>query len=149
MVRILVSYVIPTNFGKSLKGNFRNISLPIVYSVLDKLSMVNDVYENDQFLCLNPVSSWCCGLWSPHSSPYSLQVLGQNCYFPSVGRISRRIYTFRCKSASSAQGSVLRSIRYVILLLDVVYVLLVITLHSIIIIELRYESSCEYAASVN
>ncbi len=57
------------------------------FFLLDKLNMVNDVPdmvndvpENDNF-CLNPVSSWPCGLWSPHSSPYSLQVLGQSYYF--------------------------------------------------------------------
>ena len=50
------------------------------FFLLDKSSMVNDVPENDNF-CLNPVSSWRCGLWSPHSSPYSLQVLGQSYYF--------------------------------------------------------------------
>jgi hypothetical protein len=45
------------------------------FFLLDKSSMVNDVPENDNF-CLNPVSSWRCGLWSPQSSssPYSLQV---------------------------------------------------------------------------
>jgi hypothetical protein len=41
------------------------------FFLLDKSSMVNDVPENDNS-CLNPVSSWRCGLWSPLSSPYSL-----------------------------------------------------------------------------
>jgi hypothetical protein len=50
------------------------------FFLLDKSNMVNDVPENDNF-CLNPVSSWRCGLWSQHSSPYSLQVLGQSWYF--------------------------------------------------------------------
>jgi hypothetical protein len=79
------------NLERKLTGNYRNISLPIVcsvqtncsisyFSLLDKSSMVNDVPENDNF-CLNPGSSWRCGLWSPHSSPYSLQVLGQSYYF--------------------------------------------------------------------
>ncbi len=50
--------------------------------ILDKSNMVNDVSENDNFDWLNPVSSWRCGLWSSHnSSPYSLQVLEQSCYF--------------------------------------------------------------------
>ncbi len=54
----------------------------------DKLNMVNDVTEspnqNEDFdYCLNPESRWrCfCGLWSPQSSLYSLQVPGQRCYF--------------------------------------------------------------------
>jgi hypothetical protein len=38
--------------------------------LVDKSNMVND------FVCLNR-----CGLWSPRSSPYSLQVLGQSYYF--------------------------------------------------------------------
>jgi hypothetical protein len=44
--------------------------------------MVNDVPETDDFLSLNPVSSLCCGLWSPHihSFPYSLQVTEQSWY---------------------------------------------------------------------
>jgi hypothetical protein len=53
--------------------NFSNISLLIVLSVhinfsiagflQDKLKMVNDFPENDYFDCLNPVSSWRCGLY--------------------------------------------------------------------------------------
>jgi hypothetical protein len=48
------------------------------FFLLDKSNMVNEVPESksDDFVCLNPVSSWRCGLWSPDSSPYSLQVLG-------------------------------------------------------------------------
>ncbi len=56
---------------------YTNILLPIVCSVqinssiiafllLDK-NMVNDVPENDYFDCLNILSSWRCGLWSPYN----------------------------------------------------------------------------------
>jgi hypothetical protein len=66
-------YVIFTNFGRNMAGNFRNTSLLIVCSVetnssiafllLHKSSIVNEVpNENDDFECLNPVSSWRCGL---------------------------------------------------------------------------------------
>jgi hypothetical protein len=51
-------------------GNFRNISLLIVCSVqinssfafflLDKSNLVNYVPNNDDFVCLNLVSSWHC-----------------------------------------------------------------------------------------
>jgi hypothetical protein len=51
------------------------------FFLLDKSNMVNDGPEYDDFVCLNPVSSWCCKLYSSHSSSYSLQVLGQSSYF--------------------------------------------------------------------
>jgi uncharacterized membrane protein len=50
------------------------------FLLLDKSNMVNDVPENNNFAYLNPVSSLCCELWIPHSTPYSLQVHGQSCY---------------------------------------------------------------------
>jgi hypothetical protein len=52
------------------------------FFLLNKSNMVNNV--------LNLVSSWLCGLWSPHSSPYSLQpLLGQSYYFTSRGSIMK------------------------------------------------------------
>jgi hypothetical protein len=55
MVRILVSYVIPTNFEGNLAGNFRNIPLRLFalfkstqlfdFLPLDKSNMLNDVPE--------------------------------------------------------------------------------------------------------
>jgi hypothetical protein len=84
-------FIIYKNFGRHLAGNFRNIYLLILccvqinYSIafffLRKSNMVNDVPENDDFDGLNSVFSWRCGLWSPRRFPYSLQVLGQSCYF--------------------------------------------------------------------
>jgi hypothetical protein len=38
--------------------------------LLDKSNILNDVPENDDFVCSNPV----CRLWIPYRSPYSLQV---------------------------------------------------------------------------
>ena len=113
MTRLLVLYVISTNFGRNMAGNFRNISLLIVcyvqinssiaFFLLDKSSMVNDVPENDNF-CLNPVSSWRCGLWSPHRSPYSLQVSPWTKLLFSDPRnlVGRPIYMaiFVCRSSS-------------------------------------------------
>ncbi len=69
----------------NLAGNFWNIFLPIVcyvqinYSIsfflLYKSSMmVNITFSNgnDDFDCLNTVSSWRCGLWCLQSSQYLL-----------------------------------------------------------------------------
>jgi hypothetical protein len=52
------------------------INSSIAFFLLDKSNMVNDVPEsnNDDFVCLNLVSSRHCGLCSAHSSPYPLQV---------------------------------------------------------------------------
>ncbi len=76
-------YVVSTNCGRNLTGNFWNTSLLIVCSavqsnslfdcfffLLNKLNIVNDD------LCLTPVCSRHCRLWSrPQSSQYWLQVL--------------------------------------------------------------------------
>jgi hypothetical protein len=43
--------------------------------LLDKSNIVNDVPQNDDFVCLKPVFGWRCGFWSSHSFPYSVQVL--------------------------------------------------------------------------
>jgi hypothetical protein len=53
--------------------SYVQINSSITILLLDKSNMVNDVPENDNFACLNPGLSWWCGLWSPHSSPVSLQ----------------------------------------------------------------------------
>ncbi len=69
------------NSGPRLDIFYAYSSIRNAQSGGSKWNMVNDVPENDDFDCLNPMSSWRCGLWSPHSSPYSLQVLEQCCYY--------------------------------------------------------------------
>jgi hypothetical protein len=82
----LGSNVIFTNFRRNLAGNVWNIYIyiyllivcsvqmnsSIAFFLLDKSNMVNDVPKsnNDDFYRLNPVSSWRCGLWSPHTSVF-------------------------------------------------------------------------------
>jgi hypothetical protein len=100
MVRILVSYVMYIHElrKKSRMESQEYLSVHcflcsnqlfdlFLCFTIDKLNMVNDIPEYNAIACLNLVSSWRCGLWSTYNSSYSLQVLGQSCYFPSLGRL--------------------------------------------------------------
>jgi hypothetical protein len=66
---------------EKLPVNFRDISLLIVCFQIDNRAWCSRMMFPNDDLCLNPVSSWRCELWSPHSSSYSLQVLRQSYYF--------------------------------------------------------------------
>ncbi len=109
LVWILVPSVIRTSLGRDIAWNFRILSLSIIFSVLINSSisffllrlrqikyLVNDVPKMMiLYSSLNPVSSWRCGLWSSHGSTYSLQVLGQSCFFrPVLSRRQTYIYVY-------------------------------------------------------
>jgi hypothetical protein len=67
MVRILVSYVISTNFGRKLAGNFRNIISAhcFLYSTFSGQIEYGEWCPRMKmiilYVCLKPVSSWRAG----------------------------------------------------------------------------------------